>query len=111
MNSKQAKDFLADQASQQALLDHIPLAEIEKRMMYFTESDPLSCEDPIALNDEFEAEYETPTYEAKMSKLLHHAYNRLKGEDPQQRRNWDEAIRVLRRGDHYFLVLWDIKPP
>jgi hypothetical protein len=110
MNTKQAKDFLADQAAQQAVLDRIPLSEIEKRMMYFTESDPSSCDDPVALNDEFEAEYEMPEYEAKMSKLLHRAYKRLKSESPEQKRNWDEAIRVLRRDDHYFLVLWDIKP-
>jgi hypothetical protein len=34
--------------------------------------------DPIKLNDEFEA-----------------------------RRHWDEAIKCLRRGDHYLLVMWD----
>jgi hypothetical protein len=54
MNAKEAKDFLADQAAQQAALDHIPISDLEKRMMYFTESDPASCADAVRLNDEFE---------------------------------------------------------
>lgn len=49
MNTRQAKDFLADQAAQQAVLDHIPLSDLEKRMMYFTETDPASCAGPIGL--------------------------------------------------------------
>jgi len=76
-------------------------------MMYFTESDPASCDDPIGLNDEFEAQYETKEYETKISRLLHHAYKRLKEENPERMRNWDQAIRTLRKGDHYLLVMVD----
>src|SRR5690349_7470838 len=72
MNSKQTKDFLADQATQQADHDGAPLSDLEKRMMYFTESDPASCDDPISLNDEFEGKYDNAEYEAKMSRLLTH---------------------------------------
>jgi hypothetical protein len=111
LNTKQAKDFLVQQTVEQAALESVPLADVEKRMMYFTESDASSCEDPIELNDEFEAHYETKAYETKISKLLHHAYTRLKQENPERVRNWDEAIKTLRKGDHYFLVLWDIHPP
>lgn len=67
MNNKEAKDFLADQAAQQAALEHIPISDLEKRMMYFTESDPASCGDPVSLHDEFDEKYETAEYEAKMS--------------------------------------------
>jgi hypothetical protein len=45
-----------------------------------------------------------------MSQLLHHAHKRLKQEDPEKLRQWNEAMRVLRRGDHYILVLWDVEP-
>jgi hypothetical protein len=79
-------------------------------MMYFTESDASSCDNPVELNDEFEAQYDTAEYETKISRLLHHTYNRLKVEDPERRRNWDQAIRTLRKGDHYVLVLWDTIP-
>jgi hypothetical protein len=62
----------------------------------------------VELNDEFEAQYDTTEYETKISRLLHHAYDRLKAEDPEEKRTWDQAVRTLRKGDHYFLVLWDI---
>jgi len=110
MKTKQAKDFLVEQAGKQAARENVPLSDIEKRMMYFTESDATSCDYPLELNDEFESQYETVEYESKISRLLHHAYDRLKLEDPEGKRNWDQAIRTLRKGDHYFLVLWDTKP-
>jgi hypothetical protein len=111
MNTKQAKEFLVQQTAEQAALDNVPLSDIEKRMMYFTESDNASCDNPLEVNDEFEAQYDTAEYEAKISRILHHAYHRLKGEAPERKRMWDLAIRELRKGDHYFLVLWDIRPP
>jgi hypothetical protein len=49
------------------------------------------------------------TYEAKMSKLLHRAYARVKKENPQTTRTWNESIGILRKGDHYLLVLWNQK--
>ena len=106
MNPKEAKDFLADQAAQQAALDRTPLSDLERRMMYFTESDPDSCVDPFSLNDEFEEKYDTTEYEAKMSRLLHRAYKRSNVENPGRRLQWDEAISTLEKGDHYILLLW-----
>jgi hypothetical protein len=106
MTAKAAKDFLVQQVAAQATLEQMPLSDVEKRMMYFTESDPSSCSDPVGLNDEFEAEYETSQYEAKMSRLLQHAYKRLKAENSEGKRSWDEAISTLKKGDHYLLLLW-----
>jgi hypothetical protein len=111
MNAREAKDFLADQAAQQAALDRIPISDLEKRMMYFTESDPASCADPVRLNDEFEKKYDTAEYEAKMSRLLHRAHKRLKAENPEGKLQWDEAISTLAKGDHYVLVLWGQHSP
>ena len=111
MNTKQAKDFLVEQAAEQATLDNVSLSEIEQKMMYFTESDPVSCGNPVEVNDEFEAQYDTAEYETKISGLLHRAYKRLKIEDPEKKRIWYQAVRELRKGDHYFLVLWDTEPP
>jgi hypothetical protein len=106
MNTKEAKDFLADQAAQQAALDSTPLSDLERRMMYFTESDPDSCHNPISLNEEFEDKYDTVEYEAKMARLLRRAYERLKAENARGKLQWDEAISTLEKGDHYVLLLW-----
>ncbi len=105
MDTKQAKDFLVAQAAEQAAIENLPLTDLEKRMMYFTESDPASCPDPVTLNDEFEAQFETPEYDAKMFNLLEHARGRLRKEDPARSRYWDEAVGELEKGDHYILVL------
>lgn len=73
--------------------------------MYFVENDSSSCADPLELNDEFEAQCDTAEYEAKMSRLLHDAYKRLKIENPEGARNWKKAMRLLSKGDHYLPVL------
>lgn len=110
MNTREAKDFIVQQATEQAMLEKLPLTDLEKRMMYFTETDPTSCKDPLALNAEFEAQYDTPAYESKIAGLLSRAYKRLKTENPEKERYWDDAIRTLKRGDHYILLMWHNAP-
>lgn len=104
MRVLEAKDFLVQQTAEQAALENLPLSDLEKRMMYFTETDECP-EDPIALNEAFEAEYDTDEYEAKISKLMRHAHSRIKKENPEAARRWKEAIRELSKGDHYILIL------
>ena len=105
MHVREAKDFLVQQTADQAERDGVPLSELEKRMMCFTESAE-TVEDPIELNEEFEAQYDTAEYETKIARLLGRAYKRLKNEDPVTARTWDVAVRELKQGDHYILVMW-----
>jgi hypothetical protein len=109
MRVLEAKDFLVRETSEQAQMEGVPLSELEKRMMYFTESGEMR-EDFLKLNEEFEAEYDTNEYEAKIAKLLGHAYKRARKENDETRRRFDAAIKCLRRGDHYLLVMWDMRP-
>lgn len=104
MRALEAKDFLVQQTSEQAALENVPLSDLEKRMMYFTETDECP-ENPIALNEAFEAKYDTDEYEAKISKLMRHAHSRIKKENPEAARKWKEAIQQLSKGDHYILIL------
>lgn len=104
MQVQEAKDFLVQQTAQQAQLENTPLSDLEKRMMYFTESED-AVEDPIALNDEFEAQYDMDEYETKISSLLGRAHKRIKQENPSAAQLWSEAVKCLRKGDHYLLVL------
>lgn len=105
MNAKEAKDFLVQQTAEQAALESVPLSDLEKRMMYFVENDPASCLDPLELNDEFEAQYDTQQYEAKIAGLLQRAYKRLKKEHSAKMHIWGEAAKTLSRGDHYLPVM------
>jgi hypothetical protein len=54
---REAKDFLVQQTAEQATLDNVPLSDIEKRTMYFTETGECP-ENSIPLNDAFEAEHD-----------------------------------------------------
>jgi hypothetical protein len=105
MKVREAKDFLVAQTAEQATLEGVPLSGLERRMMCFTEG-PGAIEDPATLNEEFEAQYNMAQYEKKISRLMGHAYKRIKRQNPEIVRRWDAAIRALRRGDHYILVLW-----
>jgi hypothetical protein len=115
MQIREAKDFLVMQTAEQAALEGVPLSDLEKRMMYFTENAG-AIEDPVKLNEEFEAQYDSEEFETKIAKLLHHAHARVKKESPEKARLWSNAIRTLNKGDHYILVLWslpstDERPP
>jgi hypothetical protein len=105
MQVNEAKDFLVQQTAEQAQREGVSLSDLEKRMMYFTESED-AVENPIALNGEFEAEYDTAEYESKIAGLLGRGYNRLKEENSGAVQTWDEAITELKRGNHYILVMW-----
>ena len=78
-------------------------------MMYFTESGEM-LESPFELNAAFEGEYDSAEYEVKISKLMSHAYARLKKEDPSSARIWVDSVQELRKGDHYLLVFLDQTP-
>src|ERR1700745_3795231 len=104
MSTKEAKDFIVQQTAEQAASEGISLSDLEKRMMYFVENDATSCADPLKLNQEFETQYDTEEYETKIASLLHHAYKRLKSEDPEKARQWDVGMRTLSGGDHYLPV-------
>ena len=105
MRVLEAKDFLVQQAAEQAALENVPLSDLEKRMMYFTETGECP-EDPVALNNAFEAEYRSTTYEKKISLLMAQAYRRIKRENPEKLRLWNDSFRVLSKGDHYLLLFW-----
>jgi hypothetical protein len=110
MRDLEAKDFLVRQTVEQATLENVPLSDLEKRMMYFTETGECP-EDPSAPNDSFEAAYDATEYEAKISKLMHHAYQRIRKENSETARRWKEATKQLSKGDHYLLILGGVSYP
>jgi hypothetical protein len=91
MRVREGKDFLVQQTAEQAAFENVPLSGLEKRMMYFTETGECP-ENPIALNNAFEAEYDTTTYEKKISLLMAQAYRRTEREDPEKLRLWNNAF-------------------
>jgi hypothetical protein len=98
MQIREAKEFLVQQSAEQAAIENVALSNLEKRMMCFTETNP--SEDPLNLNEEFVAAYDSDEFE----------YRRLVKNDSESARKWNDAVRQLRKEDHYLLVLWDKGP-
>lgn len=105
MDPKTAADFLAEEVVEQASLEGVSLSELEKRMMYSSGGGILNRE----LMEEFAAQHSLIVYEAKISTLLHHAYERLRKDEPEKTA-WEHAIKALQNEDHYLSELWDILP-
>jgi hypothetical protein len=104
MRVREAKDFLVQRPAEQAALENVPLSDLENRMMYFTETGECP-EDPIALNEEFEKEYESDEYETKVKKLFANAHRRLKEEGSPSVAECEESLKVLDQTDDYILIL------
>jgi len=104
LGARAAKDFLASQITQQAQRDKVPLSEVERKMLYFTESYE-SLPDMPEVAERFDAEYDQDEYEAKISKLITNAIDRLKKESPEDWKTWNDAVKYLRKEDHYILVM------
>jgi hypothetical protein len=106
----EAKDVLVGEIERQASLDGVSLSGLERRMLYFTEEGDCP-EDPVALDEGAESENDAKEYEAKISGLARRAHQRLKKENSAGLQLWDEAVRVLKKGDHYLLVMLRMKRP
>ena len=104
MQVNEAKDVLVNEIARQASLEGNPLSNLERRMLYFTESGDCP-EDVFELNEAFEAEYDTSEYEKRISGLAKSACQRLKKENSAGAQVWDQAVKKLNEGDHYILVM------
>jgi hypothetical protein len=101
---KQALDFVATKIAAQAKREGSPLSDVERKMLYFSETG-WTLPEMAEVSAEFDRDYDQDDYERKIAALIgkitahHHANN----SDEQE--NWDAAIARLSEGDHYILVL------
>lgn len=71
-------------------------------MMYFTET-AWTLPDIWEVNQSFERDYDQAAYETKIVELAHKARTRAAVADELEA--WNGAVRVLKREDHYLIVL------
>jgi len=102
--AKEAKEFLAGRIIDQAQREGISLSELERKMLYFSETDwaPPDITDTAR---RFESEYDSKEYERKITRLVRGALRRARREGDEDRKTWAEAIRILSNEDHYLLVM------
>lgn len=104
MDPVAAKQFLISRVIEEANLEAIPLSEIEKKMLQFTEVYP-TIPDIYEVNDEFERNYDSDEYEKKIALLLKNARDRDEQGNPSRKQEWIDSLAALREEDHYILVM------
>ena len=108
-NVREAKEFLIAKLLDQASRDGYPMSEIERKMLYFSETG-WTLPDSKRVNELFTREYDPPAYEWKVRHLAKNFRKEASLRRPQELASWDEALDVLRGEDHYLLVLIDAPP-
>ena len=104
MDSAAAKQFLISKVVEEAEFEQVPLSEVEKKMLYFTEVHP-SLPDIYDVNTEFERSYDSDQYEAKVAGILRKARDRDSENSPIGEQQWKDALSALQKEDHYILVM------
>jgi hypothetical protein len=101
--SNSAKQFLLSKLVEQASRDGIALDDVEEKMFLFSES---SGKPDLEAQEKFDREYSSRTYESKVAKLLRRSYAHDK-QALDAKKDWKDALNVLRREDFYGLVMVD----
>lgn len=100
----EARQFFVEKIVQQAQREGVSISGDERQMLLWSESAPDSVAD-IALAERLAAEISDADYELKIVGLLRSSFKRDTALDPAAKQEWGSALSVLRRGDHYILVM------
>jgi hypothetical protein len=103
-SGREAKEYLVGRIVEEARREGVPLSEIETKMLYFSET-AWTLPDIMDVNEAFERDYESVSYEEKIAGLIRGLGAEDRKRDLNQRERWGEAVRLLSREDHYLLVL------
>lgn len=103
-SAREAKEYLISQIAEEAQRENVPLSEVERKMLYFTESG-WTLPDMMKINEDFDREYDQDEYERKIAKLVTKVDNRVRHGVRDDYNKWWGAIRFLQREDHYILVM------
>jgi hypothetical protein len=103
MDPAAAKQFLISKILQEADVSHVPLPDVERKMLHFTEQHS-TLPDLLGVNAQFESECNAEEYEAKIANLLRSARERDEA-SANREQEWNDAIEALRQEDHYILVM------
>jgi hypothetical protein len=102
----EARQFFVEKILQQAQQEGMSLSDDERHMLLWSESAPGSIADP-ELADRLADAISDADYESKIVGLLRSSFEADIAVTPTGKEVWSAALSVLRRGDHYILVMID----
>jgi Leu/Phe-tRNA-protein transferase len=100
----EAKKFFVEKIILEANQQGIFLTESQRYMLSWSESDP-NFKINAAMNTTFKNENTDYEYEKMIRKLMKKAFERDTKTDKILRDDWRKAYSVLKKGDHYILVM------
>jgi hypothetical protein len=103
-SGREAKEFLISELVAESQRENVPLSEVERKMLYFTESG-WTLPDIMEVSEDFDREYDQAKYEQKIAKLVTKADGRIRKSSGDDYDRWRAAIRFLQREDHYISVM------
>ena len=103
-SGRQAKEFLIPRIVAEAQRENVPLSEIERKMLYFSESG-WTLPDMTTVYEEFDHELDQDEYEHKIASLIRKADKHARKESREEYGAWWAAVRFLQREDHYISVM------
>ena|SRR5947208_1534671 len=106
-SGREAKEFLISELVDEAQQESVPLTELERKMLYFTETG-WTLPDMMQVSEDFDREYDQAKYEQKIAKLVTRADRRIRKSSRGHYDRWWAAIRLLQREDHY---IWQVCGP
>lgn len=101
-----AKAFFVDRVTAQAETEGVTLSRAERNQLSWTEVEG-GFEIDFELLDEFDAETDAATYEAKVAGLLSRAYEHDIASDPKAHQRYVAANEALEGRDHYIMIMID----
>jgi hypothetical protein len=107
---REAKMFLASRIADEADREGIPLTEIERKMLYYSETG-WTLPDMAKVQAVFDRDYDRVLFQSRMTRLIRRARSRLMDGDTAEYETWQRAIQELRGQDHYVLALIAAAPP
>ncbi len=100
----EAKEFLIPKIVEEAQRENVLLSEVERKMLYFTESG-WTLPDIMQVSKDFDSEYDQDKYEKKIAKLVTKADRHIRTGPREDYAKWWAAISFLQQEDHYILVM------
>jgi len=103
-SAREAKEFVISRIVAEAERENVPLSEVERKMLYYSESG-WTLPDRTIIYEDFDRECDSTEYETKIARLIKGAYHRACKDSREDYDSWWAAIRLLKKQDHYVLVM------
>lgn len=101
---QEALDFLASRIAAEAERENLPLSEVERKMLYFSETG-WTLPDMAKVSADFDQDYDQDEYERRIARLIAKITAEHHGHNDEEEEKWDAAVDKLSGSDHYLQVM------